>query len=188
MPSGAVEILTVGHSTHAIERFLELLRDAGVRAVADVRRYPASRRNPQFSAGALAEDLAEAEIAYEPFAVELGGRRGAGRPVAGGDAPDNSAWRNASFRAYAHHMASAEFNRGLERLEALGRERRTAIMCAEAHPSRSHRQLIADALLARGWRVLDLLGDGRLGKHPLSRHAVVTAGAVSYPGRPTLGA
>jgi uncharacterized protein (DUF488 family) len=177
-----VESLTVGHSTHPIETFIALLRDAEIELVADVRRYPGSRRNPQFGAEALSRSLAEAGIGYEPFGASLGGRRSrqASAPV------DNSAWRVEAFRAYADHMWSADFAAGLERLEALARERRTAIMCAEAHPSRCHRRLIADALHARGWTVAHLLADGRREPHGLSPHAAVKGGRVSYPSQPSL--
>ncbi len=176
-------ILTVGHSTHPIDRFIELLRSAGTEAIADVRRYPGSRRNPQFGAEPLRDALARAGIAYESFAQGLGGRRSARdaahpRP----DAPDNSAWRSASFRAYADYMAEPEFDTALERLQAVGRERLTAIMCAEAHPSRCHRQLIADALTVRGWEVIHLLANGRTETHRLSDHAVADGTRLSYPG------
>ncbi len=184
--NAAPQILTVGHSTHPIERFLELLEAAGVESVADVRRFPGSRRNPQFGAAALTASLARASIEYRPFGEELGGRRSApAREEAGAGSVsqrDNSAWRNASFRAYADYMGDPSFRSGLERLEALARWR-TAIMCAEAHPSRCHRRLIADALAAGGWQVLHLLADGRLAAHALSDHAVIDDdGRVSYPG------
>jgi uncharacterized protein (DUF488 family) len=182
------EILTVGHSTHPIERFVALLDGADVRAIADVRRFPGSRRNPQFGADSLRSTLSKADIAYEPFAERLGGRR---RSNAIGESsglarPDNSAWRNASFRAYADYMAEETFEAGLARLKALALSRRTAVMCAEAHPSRCHRQLIADALFACGWRVLHLLADGRLEAHAPAAHALITDGRVSYPGAPSL--
>lgn len=156
----APEILTIGHSTHPIERFIELLRGADVAVVADVRRFPGSRRNPQFGAEPLDERLADAGIAYEPFGEELGGRRGPRAPR-----PD-SRWRNASFAAYAEYMETDAFGAGLERLERLARGRRTAIMCAEALWFRCHRRLIADALAARGWAVLHIGSDGRLQPHP----------------------
>jgi uncharacterized protein (DUF488 family) len=181
-------ILTVGHSTHPIERFLELLRGAGVELVADVRRFPGSRRNPQFGADALAASLRAEGIEFEPFGETLGGRRSR-REVeraAEGELPDNSAWRHASFRAYADHMWTPAFAAGLERLEELARERRGAVMCAESHPSRCHRRLIADALLARGWRVLHLLPDGRLEEHSFTPDAVVGGERVHYPPQPAL--
>jgi uncharacterized protein (DUF488 family) len=176
------ELLTVGHSTHPIERFVALLGKAGIELIADVRRHPGSRRNPQFGAATLARSLADAGIAYEMLGDSLGGHRSTRR-----ESPDNSAWRNASFRAYADHMSTTEFDGGVERLEGLGRERRTAMMCAEAHPSRCHRLLISDALVARGWGVVHLLPGGRLEPHRLSAHAVVDRGRVSYPAQPSLG-
>jgi uncharacterized protein (DUF488 family) len=177
---GAPEILTVGHSTHPIERFLKLLRAGRVEAIADVRRYPGSRRNPQFGAEALAAALAAAGIGYERLGDELGGRRS--RRKAELERSPNTGWSSPSFRAYADHMASEEFRQGLERLETLARSQRIAVMCAEAHPSRCHRALIADALIVRGWRVLHLLADGRLEPHRLNPAAVVADGSVTYPG------
>jgi uncharacterized protein (DUF488 family) len=176
-------ILTVGHSTHPIERFIALLRGAGAEAVADVRRYPGSRRNPQFGAVALERSLGDAAIALHAFGDQLGGRR---RSPGGRDDRRNAGWRNASFRAYADHMASVEFAAGLTQLEALAGERLTAVMCAEADWRRCHRRLVADVLLARGWRPVHLLADGRREQHRLSPHAVVDAGRVSYPAQPRL--
>jgi uncharacterized protein (DUF488 family) len=185
MPGEIDEILTVGHSTHPIDRFIELLGGAGVTVIADVRRYPGSRRNPQFGAQELASSLSAAGIGYESFAQSLGGRRARSATTDGPPAPDNSAWRNPSFRAYADYMAAPAFGEGLERLEGLAREARVAVMCAEAHPSRCHRQLIADALLARGRPVVHLLGDGRQVPHRLSSHAAIADGRVHYPAEPT---
>lgn len=167
------EILTIGHSTHAIERFLQLLRSGGVQALADVRRFPGSRRHPQFNAGALAEQLRDAGIEYVALCEELGGRRRAAARRSSRDSRHGSdrsvsafGGRNASFAAYAEHMESEEFAAGLAQLEELGGRRRTAFMCAEADWRRCHRQLIAAALVARGWRVLHLLPDGRREEHP----------------------
>ena len=153
-----------------------------------MRRFPGSRRNPQFGAGALERSLREEGIAYASFREELGGRRSKKDLAAGGGAapPDNSAWRSASFRAYADYMSTPLFAAGLERLEETARRRRSAVMCAEAHPSRCHRRLIADALLARGWRVLHLLPDGRLQEHAFTPDAVVTGDRVHYPAQPAL--
>jgi uncharacterized protein (DUF488 family) len=163
------EILTVGHSTHPIERFLELLRSGGVETVADVRRYPGSRRNPQFNAGDLRAALAEIGIEYVQLGDDLGGRRSArtARGAAKQGSQADSAWRNRSFAAYAAHMESDDFARGVARLEQLGRTHRTAFIGAEADWHRCHRRLIADALVARGWRVRHLRADGRLEDHPV---------------------
>jgi uncharacterized protein (DUF488 family) len=181
-PMAERTILTVGHSTHELERFVRLLRGRGVKLLADVRRYPASRRLPHFNAGALAEALAAAGIAYERLGDELGGRR---RPRPGSR---SAGWREAQFQGYADHMATPEFAAGLARLEWLAAERRTAYMCAEGDWRRCHRKLISDALVARGWRVVHLLRDGTLEEHELTPFAVVDGEAVSYPpAQPRLG-
>jgi uncharacterized protein (DUF488 family) len=179
---GAREILTVGHSTHESDAFVELLRGHGVEALADVRRHPGSRRLPQFNAGALGEALADAGIEYVLLGDELGGRR---RPVPGSP---NGGWRVAQFQGYADHMSSAEFDAGLARLEQLASARRTAYMCAEGDWRRCHRRLVSDALLARGWRVSHIGRDGSLEAHELTSFAVVDDGRVSYPpAQPRLG-
>lgn len=178
------EILTVGHSTHPIEEFLALLRGAGVELIADVRRFPGSRRYPEFGAKALKTALADEGIGYASFGESLGGRRSSKDVAAVDSLPDNSAWHNASFRAYADYMSDPHFEHGLERLEAMAAEQLTAVMCAEGHPSRCHRQLIADLLVARGWRVRHLLRDGSLVPHELSEHAVAEGERVHYPGPP----
>jgi uncharacterized protein (DUF488 family) len=176
------EIVTVGHSTHELERFVALLRAQRVEALADVRRHPSSRRLPHFNAGPLGEALGDAGIEYAGLGEELGGRR---RPVP--DSP-NRGWRVAQFQGYADHMASPEFAAGLARLEKLARERRTAYMCAEGDWRRCHRRLISDALLGRGWRVSHLLRDGGLEAHELTPFAVVEGDRVSYPPvQPRLG-
>jgi uncharacterized protein (DUF488 family) len=172
------EILTVGHSNHEERRFLELLRGAGVELLADVRVNPRSRY-PQFNRSALAASLESTGIGYVHLGKELGGRR---EPTA--DSP-NAGWEQEWFRGYADHMATGEFSAGLSRLEELGRERRSAAMCAEADWRQCHRQLIADALAVRGWQVLHLAAGGSLGEHELTDFAVVEAGRITYPARQT---
>jgi uncharacterized protein (DUF488 family) len=173
------EILTVGHSNHDEREFVELLRGAGVELIADVRRYPGSRRQPHFERTALAAILLEAGIGYRWLGESLGGRR---KPSP--DSP-NGAWESDQFRGYADHMASDEFAAGLAELEELGRERRVAIMCAEAWWVRCPRHLIADALSARGWRVLHLGANGRLDEHEMTEFAVAEDGRLTYPAQQT---
>jgi uncharacterized protein (DUF488 family) len=166
-------IYTVGHSTRPQEELIAILREAGVKRLVDVRRFPGSRRHPQFGKEALRVGLASADIAYrhEP---DLGGRREP-RP----DSP-NTAWRVAGFRGYADHMASPEFRSALERLIADPLVP-TAVMCAEAQPSQCHRQLIADALVARGIEVVHLLAPGQRQVHVLNPAAVLHRdGTVVY--------
>ena len=173
-------IHTIGHSTHSADEFVALLRRHSIEALADVRRYPSSRRLPHFNAGSLAESLPAAEVEYVQLGDALGGRR---KPL-----PDtrNTGWRVAGFRGYADHMASEEFRTALAELERLGRRRRTAFMCAEGPWWRCHRQLIADALVARGWEVSHVMPDGRLERHRLTSFAVLEGTEVSYPGQGSL--
>jgi uncharacterized protein (DUF488 family) len=167
------EFLTIGHSVHEADEFLRMLRSCGVELLADVRRYPASRRVPHFNSGVLAETLRSAGIGYEHI-EELGGRRS--------PAPEspNTGWRNDQFRGYADHMASDEFQSALARLEA--DDRRTALMCAEAQWVNCHRRLISDALVARGHHVLHVDARGGTAPHELTDFALVSGdGRVSYP-------
>ena len=169
-------IFTVGHSTRPQDELIAILKEVGVELLVDVRRFPGSRRHPQFGQEALRAGLGAAGIAYrhEP---DLGGRRDP-RP----DSP-NTAWRVAAFRGYADHIASREFQSALERLVAPP-QIPTAVMCAEALPWKCHRQLIADALVARGVEVVHLLGPGQRQTHMLHPAAVGRPdGVVTYPGR-----
>jgi uncharacterized protein (DUF488 family) len=173
------EMVTVGHSNHEEQEFVELLRGDGVELIADVRRYPGSRRQPHFERTALAAVLLEAGIGYRWLGEILGGRR---KPAV--DSP-NGGWESAQFRGYADHMARDQFASGLAELQELGREQRVAVMCAEAWWVRCHRRLIADALTARGWRVLHLGANGRLEEHELTEFAVIEDGVVTYPAQQT---
>jgi uncharacterized protein (DUF488 family) len=169
-----VRILTIGHSTHESGAFLELLRAHRVELVADVRRYPSSRRSPHFNAPELRRALAEAGIDYLHM-PELGGRR---EPAP--DSP-NSGWRVGQFRGYADHMASGEFGAAIARLEELATTRPAAIMCAEAQWWRCHRRLLSDALLVRGYDVLHIDARGGSEPHELTSFALVEDGQLAYP-------
>ena len=170
----APHAFTIGHSTHDIQVLLALLRRHGVSGVADVRRFPGSRRHPQFAREALAQALPARGLRYAHL-PELGGRRRA-RPRSA-----NDGWRQEGFRGYADHMTSEEFAAGLARLEALAAVAPTAVMCAEAAWRRCHRRLVADALVARGWVVDHIAVEGRLSRHALTPFAHVAGGRVSYP-------
>lgn len=166
-------IWTIGHSTRPLDVFLALLAKNGIEGIADVRRFPASRRQPQYASAALAQALAEQGLAYRWYEA-LGGRRRA-RP----DSP-NIAWRNASFRGYADYMESAEFADSLRELMASCARRRTAIMCAEALWWRCHRALIADALRSRGIEVLHILDAQHVVAHPYTSAVRIVDGQPSY--------
>jgi uncharacterized protein (DUF488 family) len=172
--TGRPRIFTVGHSTQDLLGLLGLLRAHGVEALADVRAHPGSRRMPRFNREELGRELAGRGIGYRHLA-ELGGRR---RPAPGGP---NQGWQVEAFRGYADHMASAEFEAGLERLQAMARERPTAIMCAEGLWWRCHRRLVADALVTRGWDVIHIAPDGGATAHELTSFAVPDGMRLTYP-------
>ena len=168
-----MRIWTIGHSTRTFDEFLGLLNESEINALADVRRFPGSRRLPHFGRDALSASLARAGIAYEHF-PELGGRR---QPRA--DSP-NTAWRNEAFRGYADYMMTDEFRAGITRLLDLAEQKRTAFMCAEALWWHCHRGLIADHLKAAGHEVLHILGPGKIEPHPFTSAARIVDGALSY--------
>lgn len=169
----ASTVWTIGHSTRALQVFLDLLAGHGIQAVADVRRFPGSKRHPQFAQDALSASLGADGISYR-WLPALGGRR---RPRP--DSP-NTAWRNASFRGYADHLGSAEFRDGLVELLELSGKRRTALMCAEAPWWRCHRALIADVLCIRGIEVVHILDAQNSVRHPYTSAARVVEGRLSY--------
>ncbi len=171
-------IYTIGHSTRTLEEFVALLREHGVARLADIRRYPGSRRYPHFSGESLAQSLPREGILYEHFA-DLGGRRSPQK-----NSP-NGAWENEQFRGYADHMATPPFQAAVDRLldppPTGNRQPPTAIMCAEAVPWRCHRNLTADELVRRGVEVVHILGPGKAQPHALSKMARIERDRVIYP-------
>jgi uncharacterized protein (DUF488 family) len=164
-----VTLFTIGHSTRGIDELLALLAEHGIETLIDVRRFPGSRRHPQFSRDALAASLGAAGIEYvhEP---DLGGRR---QPAPGSP---NTAWRVAAFRGYADHMDSEAFAAAFDRLLRTAAGSASVILCAEAVPWRCHRRLIADAATVAGVEVLHILGPGRADRHELDPNARVVGG------------
>jgi len=167
-------VLTIGHSTRTIEEFVSMLQAHGVKRLVDVRSIPKSRRVPQFNSDALAAALLKNGIEYMHM-KSLGGLRHAKKDSA------TLGWRNASFRGYADYMATEEFRASILRLLELAREKRTAIMCAEAVPWRCHRSLIGDALLIRGVNVEDIMTATSTRPHELTPFAKVEGLDISYP-------
>lgn len=174
MNEPAPGIWTVGHSTHTLEHFLDLLAAHGIQAIADVRRFPGSRRYPWFASDALAQSLPAHGIEYA-WLPQLGGRR----KVQPGSA--NGGWRNESFQGYADHLGSAEFADGLDRVLELAARRRAALMCAEALWWRCHRALIADVLKLRGFEVVHILDEAKATPHEFTAPARVEDGRLTYP-------
>jgi uncharacterized protein (DUF488 family) len=169
----AEAVWTIGHSIRPLEGFLDLLAENSIEAVADVRRYPGSRRWPHFAQESLAMALEQRGLVYL-WLPELGGRR-----TPSPDSP-NTAWRNASFRGYADYMATEAFAEGLDRLVNLAFGLRTAVMCAEALWWRCHRGLIADVLRWLGFEVVHILGPGSTASHPYTAAARMVRGRLTY--------
>jgi len=167
-------VFTLGHSTLPIERFIAVLQTYGIECLADIRTVPRSRHNPQFNQDALAASLPVEHIEYVPMQT-LGGLRHARK-----DSP-NTGWRNASFRGYADYMQTTAFQDALEMLIQMSRQKRVAIMCAEAVPWRCHRSLVADALSVRGVPVIEILSQSSYRTHKLTPFARVEGGQISYP-------
>jgi uncharacterized protein (DUF488 family) len=165
-------VFTIGHSTRELDDFIALLRDNGIERLADIRRYPGSKRYPHFSRDALPQSLPAHGIEYV-HVPEVGGRR---KPLP--DSP-NTAWRNEQFRAYADHMATEEFQSAVDTL--LASPKRTCVMCAEAVPWRCHRNLLADELTRRGIEVIHIVGPRSVQRHVMNSHARIQGDRVVYP-------
>ena len=144
-----MELWSAGHSNRSAAELVALLGEAGIACVADVRRYPVSRRFPQHSRARLEASLAAAGIEYACFGEALGGRR---EPTVPPDASRNRALPDPALRAFADALDTPELAAGLGALEALARSRPTALLCAERDWRDCHRRILSDALAARGWR------------------------------------
>jgi uncharacterized protein (DUF488 family) len=166
-------VWTIGHSTRPLQVFLDLLAGHGIQAVADVRRFPWSKRHPQFAQDALSASLEADGLVYR-WLPALGGRRRP-RPHS-----PNTAWRNASFRGYADHLDSAEFSDGFHELLELTGKLRTTLMCAEALWWRCHRALIADVLRFRGIEVVHILDERDAVRHSYTSAARIVEGRLTY--------
>lgn len=173
-----MEVFSVGHSNLPAAELLSLLAQNGVAALADVRRFPVSRRHPQHARPALEAGLRAAGIDYAFFGGELGGRL---EPEVAIERSANRALREPAFRAYADALGSPAFATGLARLEALARARPTALLCAERDWRHCHRRILSDVLVARGWSVVHLAPGVARETHALDPHARVSDGQVSYP-------
>lgn len=147
-----IQLFSIGHGTLDASAFNAHLRAAGVVSAADIRRFPESRKNPQFAQAALSDSLRRAGVDYRHM-PELGGRR-----VARPDSP-NVSLRNASFRGYADYMQTPEFDAALLELLMLACDRSTVMFCAETLWWRCHRRLVADAIvLLHGGAVTHIVG------------------------------
>lgn len=171
-----LNLFTIGHSTHSIDRFLELLNQHDIEALADVRRFPGSKRLPHFNRENLASALQKDGIEYH-WIEALGGRR---RKEVGGPS-HNLGLRNESFRNYADYMETDEFQQAVDQLLELGQRKRTAFMCAEGLFWQCHRRLVSDFLFMKGIVVEHTMPSGELRPHTLTEGARIDGGKLSYP-------
>ena len=171
---------TIGHSNRRIDEFIDLLRQAQIELLVDIRKIPMSRANPQFNRDRLPESLAAFQISYDYIAA-LGGLRRKDRTLS---RDVNGFWTNTSFHNYADYALSREFHEGLERLLAEGRKQRSVIMCSEAVWWRCHRRIVTDYLIANGETVFHIMGEGRLESAQLTTGAVIEPDTtIVYPAR-----
>ncbi len=168
------EVFTIGHSTHPIAEFVEILKANGIKRVLDIRTIPRSRHNPQFNSEALAESLRAGGIAYTHI-KKLGGLRHPAKDSI------NLGWRNPGFRGFADYMQTPEFDAALERAIKLAKTKPSALMCAEAVPWRCHRSLVADALSVRKVPVMHISSATRASAHKITPFALVRGSRITYP-------
>jgi uncharacterized protein (DUF488 family) len=173
-------VFTIGHSNHPLDRFLALLARHEVEALADIRRFPGSRKHPHFNRDSLAAALPQQGVEYH-WLEALGGRRHQQR-----DESPNVGLENKSFRNYADYMLTGNFRDGVKKLLEVARQKRTAIMCAEALFWQCHRRLVSDFLVANGVAVQHIMPTGELRPHTLTSGAVIENGRVTYPGEKSL--
>jgi len=168
-----VTVWTIGHSTRTAEEFIDVLAAHEIEAVVDVRRFPGSRRLPQFGSAELERLLRDARVSYR-WIEALCGRR---RPD---PASPNDAWENEAFRGYADHTESEEFAEGLFELLMIANGLRTAVMCAELLWWRCHRRIIADVLVFFDYAVHHIRDFDAAEIHELASPARVVDGGLTY--------
>jgi len=180
-----LRVFTIGHSNLSFEQFIPLLKEFGICLVADIRRYPSSRKFPHFNRQVLCTLLAAENIEYL-WLEALGGRRQSGKndksAIRVADKSLNIGLKSPGFRNYADHMATDEFSLAVQKLLSAAAKSRTAVMCAEKFYWKCHRRLLADYLVAQGVEVVHIVGAGKLSDHKLTPGAIITTEAgVIYP-------
>lgn len=166
-------LYTIGHSTRDIDSFIDLLLQHKIAVLADVRRFPGSRKFPHFNQEDLAKTLKDKNIEYLHL-DDLGGRR---KPK---EDSKNTVWRNKSFQAYADYMGTDEFKEAVTELKQIAQRKTTAIMCSEAVWWRCHRALISDFLKAEGWNIQHIISKTNVQEHPYTTAAKIIDNKLSY--------
>ena len=167
------KIYTIGHSTLSIQEFLLLLKCYDIKTLVDIRRFPSSRKYPQFNEESIKESLKKLGIKYIHL-IDLGGRRKVRKNS------KNNSWRNTSFKAYADYMETDDFENAVTELERIAANQTTAYMCAEALWWRCHRSMVSDYLKAKGWEVLHILTTGKTQEHAYTAPAKIIGTKISY--------
>ena len=167
-------IWTIGHSTHPIDKFIQMLKSFEITTLVDVRSLPGSRKFPQFDKEKLEESLSEKHINYI-HSIDLGGRRKPSK------ASKNTGWRLASFRGYADYMETVPFLSAVKELETIALNERVAYMCAEAVWWSCHRSLISDYLKFHEWTVFHIMEIGKAQEHPYTTPARIKDNKLVYP-------
>ena len=166
-------IYTIGHSTRPIEEFIHLLKLSQIEIVVDIRRFPGSRKFPQYNPDNLRISLTDNGIEYTAI-DKLGGRRKATSDS------KNTIWRHPSFQGYADYMETQEFIEGISELVKIASVKIAAIMCSEAVWWRCHRSMDADYLKSKGWEVLHIIGESQPKEHPYTAPARIVDGELTY--------
>lgn len=167
------QIWTIGHSTHSIEKFLEMLKSFDIQLLADIRSLPGSKRYPHFNSDTLSAALAENKIGYIHL-KDLGGRR---KPRSDSQ---NTAWRVEAFRGYADYMETDDFRKSVTQLEEMARKQRVVYMCAEAVWWRCHRSLVSDYFKHAGWKVMHIMDVAKAEEHPYTSPASIEENKLVY--------
>jgi uncharacterized protein (DUF488 family) len=167
------QVFTIGHSTHSLEEFIQMLKSFEIKQLVDIRNYPGSRRYPHFNKESLAISLAQEGIDYI-HCKDLGGRRKTNVDS------HNTRWRLPAFRGYADYMEAEPFKKAIEELQILAHQKRTAYMCSEAVWWRCHRALVSDYLKNEGWTVTHIMGIGKGEEHPFTSPARIVEGRLVY--------
>ncbi|CAN5542783.1 DUF488 domain-containing protein [soil metagenome] len=166
-------VWTIGHSTRTLEEFVEMLHSFQIKAVVDIRSYPGSRRYPHFNKEALEVSLPSNNMLY--FNINnLGGRRKANSDS------KNTAWHHPSFRGYADYMETDLFREGIQQLEKIAEQQRTAYMCSEALWWRCHRSMVSDYLKVEWWQVMHIMKIGKEEEHRFTAPAGIVNGVLTY--------
>lgn len=166
-------IYTVGHSTHSLAEFLNMLQSFEIKILADIRSFPGLRKYPQFNKEDLKISLGKNGIQYIHL-PDLGGRRKAKKDS------KNSRWNNNSFKGYADYMETEDFENAIVKLEHISSEQSTAYMCSEAVWWRCHRSMVSDYLKAKGWTVLHIMATGKVQEYKYTAPARIVDGNVLY--------